>query len=91
MDQTLVTIGLVCEVALAATAERREALVDQHRADEIADGVLGHGARPRPHSSRRAGRHVICNEFVRHEEDPPQLAGHSQLGSGLPSFPRMAR
>ena len=92
MDQALVTIGLGYEVALAATAQCREALVSKHRAYEIKDGVLGQGGGqglPRP---RAQGASFMFFELAGHEEDPPQLAGGGvHWGVDFPSFPRMVR
>ena len=83
MDQALVTIGLGYEVTLAATAECREALASQHRANEIMDGVLGQGAAKASLASGCRATRSFFYEFAKHEEDPPQLAGESPLGSGL--------
>ena len=84
MDQALVAIRLGNEMALAATTECRKALADQHRADEIMDGVLRQVGRSKPLAPRGAGR-----LFVGHEKDSSRGGVH--CGVGFPSSPHIVR
>ena len=86
MDQALVTIRLGNEATLVATAECRKALVSQHRADEIMDGVLGQGGGQGLSRLGVQDSSVIFNELVGNAKDSPYVAGESPLGSGLPQF-----
>ena len=71
MFQALVTIRLGILVTLAATAECWKALVSQHRADEIMDGVLGQGGGQGLSRLGFQGASYIFDELVGHEEDSP--------------------